>query len=199
MSAGGALAQVFGRDARSGYRLEQGRGRFRVVGTTVKVPSRCPRDGVTDEKPSRLDRNNIDIATTAGEGGLLGASVTDSASEAAWRPAYGVLAEEARAVDADYRPETVNTDGWAATQGAWKRLFPTITIILCFWHALSENPGSGDESADRVLPAGGPDSLAGLSGPGSSGLRPALTPTAGRGGANATGLPDETAYPGSVC
>jgi len=90
---------------------------------------------VADEKHSRLDKNKIYIATTAGEGCLLGASVTDSASEAALRQAYGVFAQEARAVDADYRPETVNTDGWAATQGAWKHLFPTITIILCFLHA----------------------------------------------------------------
>ena len=35
-----ALAYVFGRDALYGYRLEPGLGRFRVVGTTVKVPSR---------------------------------------------------------------------------------------------------------------------------------------------------------------
>ena len=35
-----ALACIFGRDPRYGYRLEQGLGRFRVVGTTVKVPSR---------------------------------------------------------------------------------------------------------------------------------------------------------------
>jgi hypothetical protein len=130
-----ALAYVFGRDPMYWYRLEQSLGRFSVVGTTVKVPSRLPQDLVADEKHSRLDKNKIYIATTAGEGCLLGASVTDSASEAALRQAYGVFAQEARAVDADYRPETVNTDGWAATQGAWKHLFPTITIILCFLHA----------------------------------------------------------------
>ncbi len=39
------------------------------------------------------------------------------------------------AVDADYTPHTVNTDGWPATQGAWKALFPHITVILCFLHA----------------------------------------------------------------
>ncbi len=37
-----ALAQVFGRDALFGYRLEQGLGRFSVVGTTVKAPERLP-------------------------------------------------------------------------------------------------------------------------------------------------------------
>lgn len=130
-----ALAHVFGRDAMYWYRLEQSLGRFSVVGTTVKAPERLPHDVVADEKHSCLDGEKIYIATTAGEGCILGASVADSASEAALRQAYGVFAEEARAVDADYTPETVNTDGWAATQGAWKRLFPSITVILCFLHA----------------------------------------------------------------
>jgi len=33
-----AIAYVFGRDAMSWYRLQQGLGRFRLVGTTVKTP-----------------------------------------------------------------------------------------------------------------------------------------------------------------
>jgi hypothetical protein len=40
------------------------------------------------------------------------------------RQAYGVFADEAKAVDPDYAPERVNTDGWSATQEAWKALFP---------------------------------------------------------------------------
>jgi len=130
-----ALAYVFGRDAMYWYRLQQGLGRFSVVGTTVKAPERLPQDLVADEKHSRLDGEKIYIATTAGEGCILGAAVTDAASEAALTRAYGVFAEEAKALDPDYKPETVNTDGWAATQGAWKRLFPSIAIILCFLHA----------------------------------------------------------------
>ena len=46
-----------------------------------------------------------------------------------------MFAKEAKAVDPDYAPVTVNTDGWAATQAAWKALFPRITLILCFLHA----------------------------------------------------------------
>ena len=61
--------------------------------------------------------------------------MTDSASEASLTEAYGVFAKEAQGVDPDYAPETVNTDGWTATQNAWHRLFPTITVILCFLHA----------------------------------------------------------------
>jgi hypothetical protein len=46
------------------------------------------------------------------------------------------FAEQARELDPADALETVNTDGWAATQGAWKRLFPSITVILCFLHAV---------------------------------------------------------------
>ena len=31
--------------------------------------------------------------------------------------------------------QTVNTDGWAATQAAWRTLFKGVTLILCFLHA----------------------------------------------------------------
>lgn len=130
-----ALAYVFGRDAMYWYRLTQSLGRFSVVGTTVKVPERLPQDLVADEKHSRLDGEKIYLATTAGEGCILGASVSDSASQAALTEAYGVFAEEARELEPAYAPETVNTDGWAATQGAWQYLFPSITVIVCFLHA----------------------------------------------------------------
>ncbi|MDH3600551.1 MAG: hypothetical protein OEU26_13025 [Candidatus Tectomicrobia bacterium] len=47
----------------------------------------------------------------------------------------GVFAEEAQALDPDYAPDTVNTDGWPPTQGAWKALFEHVTLILCVLHA----------------------------------------------------------------
>ena len=46
-----------------------------------------------------------------------------------------MFASAAQAVDAEYAPETGNTDGWQATQGAWKALFTHITVIWCFLHA----------------------------------------------------------------
>ena len=43
-------------------------------------------------------------------------------------------ATEARDVDPTYTPATVNTDGWKATQKAWRTLFSTIAVVLCFLH-----------------------------------------------------------------
>ncbi|HEY5747443.1 MAG TPA: hypothetical protein VIU12_15295 [Chryseolinea sp.] len=130
-----AIAHVFGRDAMYWYRLEQGLGRFSLVGTTVKNPEQLPQDLVADEKHSWLKGQRIYIATTAANDCILGASVAPSASQIDLEKAYGVFASEAQAVDADYAPETVNTDGWPATQNAWKALFDQITVILCFLHA----------------------------------------------------------------
>lgn len=130
-----ALAYVFGRDPMYWYRLEQGLGRFSVVGTTVKTPAALPDDLVADEKHSRLKGQKVYIATTAGGECILGASVAEAASEPALTDAYGVFANEARALKPDYQPQTVNTDGWSATQAAWTAVFPTITVILCFLHA----------------------------------------------------------------
>ena len=130
-----AIAYVFGRDAMYWYRLEQSLGRFSVVGTTVKSAEQLPQDLVADEKHSWLKGERVYIATTAGNDCLLGAAVSPSASPKDLTPAYGVFATEARDVDPTYEPESVNTDGWPATQGAWKALFADIPVILCFLHA----------------------------------------------------------------
>jgi hypothetical protein len=130
-----AMAHVFGRDAMDWYRLAQGLSRFSVVGTTVKPPERLPKALVAEEKHRWLKGERVYIATTAAQDGILGASVALSASQAALEKAYGVFASEAQALDAAYAPETVNTEGWQATQGAWKGLFTHITVILCFLHA----------------------------------------------------------------
>jgi glycosyltransferase involved in cell wall biosynthesis len=35
-----------------------------------------------------------------------------------------------------YQPCSVCTDGWEATPQAWQRLFPKITLMLCFLHSI---------------------------------------------------------------
>jgi hypothetical protein len=91
---------------------------------------------VADEKHSWLQGERVYSATTAAQDCILGAFVAPSASQADLERAYGVFASEAQVLDADYAPQTVNTDGWQATQGAWQALFTHITVILCFLHAL---------------------------------------------------------------
>jgi hypothetical protein len=130
-----AIAQVFGRDALYWYRLEQRLGCFSVVGPTVQDAAQLPQARVADEKHSWRGGERVYMATPAGGECLLGASVATSASQVELTEAYGVFARAARDVAPTYAPASVNTDGWQATQGAWKALFVNITVILCFLHA----------------------------------------------------------------
>lgn len=148
-----AIAEVFGRDPMYWYRLEQGLGRFSLVGTTVKRADRLPTDLVADEKHSWLNGQRVYIATTAGQECMLGASISKSASQADLQDAYGVFAEEAHALDPDYAPETVNTDGWQPTQGAWKALFQHVTLILCFLHAFLKIRDRTTKALGEIGPA----------------------------------------------
>ena len=128
-----ALAYAFGHSPMYWYRMECGLGRFSVVGTTVRQGS-LPEDLLADEHHQTLDGQTVYIATTVANGCCLGAEPAETAGADQLMPAYEVFKDEARDIDSDYLPKTVNTDGWKGTQAAWKILFPTIVILQCFLH-----------------------------------------------------------------
>ena len=130
-----ALVYVFGRDAMFWQRAYLSIGRNSIVGTTIKSPDLLPDDLTADEKHSRLRGEKIFIATTAARECILGCALSEKAGTAELTEAYGDFRQEARNLNPEYEPETVNTDGWEPTQSAWKTLFPTVVIILCFLHA----------------------------------------------------------------
>lgn len=129
------LTYVFGRNDDYWYHMTSRFGRYEIVGTVVKAPSLLPKDLLADEKHTRFNGNKGYIATTVGADCVLGASLSLAADESSLTAAYGYFKEEAQLVDPDYAPQTVNIDGWAATQKAWQVLFSTITVIQCFLHA----------------------------------------------------------------
>ena len=130
-----ALTYVFGHNDQYWYRMMTQFGRYGIVQTTVQKPEAMPEQLLADEKHSRFNGDKCYIATTAGEDCFLGTSVSLKADEAALLEAYGDFKEEACLFKPDYHPQTVNTDGWSATQNAWAILFPKIVIIECFLHA----------------------------------------------------------------
>jgi hypothetical protein len=128
-----ARAHALGRSPRYWYRLEAGLGRNRLVGTTVRQGD-LPAELLADEHhQDRAGRKNY-LATTVGDGCCLGAALAATAGAPDLQAAYGVFVQEALNLQAEYRPRTVNTDGWAATQQAWRALFPLVVIRRCFWH-----------------------------------------------------------------
>jgi hypothetical protein len=116
------------------YRLVERLGRNSLVGTTVRDQGRLPEHLAADEHHVDWAGEKGFIASTAAEGCLLGISLTQSADDKHLTEAYGDFADEARDVNPDYAPKTVNTDGWPATQNAFQALFSTITVVLCFLH-----------------------------------------------------------------
>lgn len=130
-----ALAYGFGRNAMYWYRICASLGRNCVVGTTIKDPGRLPEDVLADEKHSRHQSDKVYITTTVADGCILGAGLAQNAGTEALTEGYGDFKREAQNLDPDYQPKTVNTDGWESTQKAWKTLFPTVVLILCFLHS----------------------------------------------------------------
>ena len=129
------LTYVFGHNDLYWERLELSLGRNSIVGTTVKHAEQLPQDLLADEKHTRLNGATVYVATTVADDCILGASVALHADEADLTAAYQQFKTEAQAVKADYQPTTVNTDGWQATQLAWRNLFAHVTLIVCFLHA----------------------------------------------------------------
>lgn len=130
-----ALTYVFGKNDMFWFRQFCHFGRYNIVQTTVKDLEKLPEDLLADEKHIYLNGEKAYIATTVAEDCVLGASISLKADEEGLTEAYGHFQEEALHLNPEYHPETVNTDGWSATQKAWLNLFPFIVIIECFLHA----------------------------------------------------------------
>jgi len=131
-----ALAYVFGRDAMFWYRAWLAFGRPSLLGTTVKDRAQIPTHLVADEKVTWVAGQEVYVPTTVGAGCFLGVSVVAAADTPTLEAGYGEFAQEAHALVPDYHPHSVCTDGWHATREAWRRLFPTITLVLCFLHSI---------------------------------------------------------------
>jgi hypothetical protein len=128
------LTKVFGHNDMYWYRLVERLGRNSLVGTTVRQPERLPQHLAADEHHADWSGQKGYLATTAAEGCLLGIGLTSGSDEEHLTAAYEDFAAEARDLDPDYAPLTVNTDGWFATQNTFQKLFSTIQVVLCFLH-----------------------------------------------------------------
>lgn len=128
-----ALARVFGKNAMYWYRLEVSLGRPSIVGTTVRRLE-VPTHLLADEHHQTRDGTKNYIATTVAEGCCLGAALAETAGTEDLTAAYAIFRDEAENVQTDYRPQTVNVDGWASTHQAWRLLFPLVVLLRCFLH-----------------------------------------------------------------
>ena len=129
------LTYVFGKNDMFWFRMFCHFGRYNIVQTTVKDLEKLPEDLLADEKHIYINGEKAYIATTVAQDCVLGASISLSSDEDGLTEAYGHFQEEALHLNPEYKPKTVNTDGWSATKKAWLNLFPLIVMIECFLHA----------------------------------------------------------------
>lgn len=129
-----AISYVFGKNAMYWYRVEQAIGKNSIVGTTIRKSEDIPKHLCADEKHTKLLGSKVYVASTVGNGCILGAEVAKDAGEEALTGAYKVYKDECQYLDSAYSPETVNIDGWKATHNAWLHHYNSIMIICCFLH-----------------------------------------------------------------
>lgn len=99
-----------------------------------KKNDELPKNIVADEKQTKLKKEKVYIATTVSNNCFLGAEVCPNANETALTKGYSTFATEAKNIDDNYQPTSVNIDGWDATLKAFSALFTGIIIIYCFLH-----------------------------------------------------------------
>jgi len=128
------VTQIFGRNDMFWERLLERMGRNSLVGTTVRVAEQMPKHLAADEHHLKWRGAKGFLAMIAAKGCILAAALTKAADEKHLSEAYGVFDEEARDVDADWQPASVNTDGWKATRKSILGLFPKVVLVLCFLH-----------------------------------------------------------------
>lgn len=109
-------------------------GHFSIVGTSIRSIDKLPKDLTSDEKITFLNGQEVYACITTGNNCILGADISLREDERGLQNSYGVFKEEILNVSEIYQPNSVNTDGWPATRKAWKSLFESITLILCFLH-----------------------------------------------------------------
>ena len=128
------VARGCGHNAMFWYRVQEHLGRNSLAGTTLRASGQVPVDLAADEHHTTVNREKVFVSTTAAQGVILGLNLSMSADEVALTETYGEFRREARNIQPDYSPKSVNTDGWPATRNAWRKLFDGLTLILCFLH-----------------------------------------------------------------
>lgn len=129
------IAIVFGRNPMYWYRCFICLAQFDIVGTTVYDFEKMPKDILADEFHIRIRGVKAYVATVIANSCFLGAQVCAKADQISLRKAYGVFKTEVLSLIPNYQPATINTDGWWATQNAFKYLFPKAIVIECYLHA----------------------------------------------------------------
>ncbi|MCI5132879.1 MAG: hypothetical protein D3904_15515 [Candidatus Electrothrix sp. EH2] len=85
------IARTSGKNGPYWYRMAGSLGRFSLVGTTVRYPTKLPLHIAADEKHTKIRGEKCYIPTTVGSGCILGAAVTKNAGNVALLRGYETI------------------------------------------------------------------------------------------------------------
>ena len=128
------VALVLGGNAMYYYRLYLSLSQLPLL-STVLQQEHMPQHVLADEHHIRIRRTKAYVSTVVGKGCILGIDVVYQASTQALKTSYGRLIRALRQRWPTFRLLSVNTDGWQATQRAWRELCPHIAVLECLLHA----------------------------------------------------------------
>ena len=130
------IVECFGKNESFWYCLTQSLSKNSIVGSTNYQPTAQVSENLSvDEKHIEIKGEKHYIATTVAQGCIMGAEIAEKADEEELTKSYGVFKDEATALNPDYQPKSINTDGWGATINSMKKLFEFAILIRCFLHA----------------------------------------------------------------
>ncbi len=95
-----------------------------------------PEHLIVDEHHDKLNGQKIYLATTVGGDCFLGTAASPSIDFEHLTNAYEVFKQEVKCIADDYKPLTINTDGFKSTLKVMEHLFENTTLIRCFLHGI---------------------------------------------------------------
>ena len=129
------LTLGFGHNDMFWYRLIERLGRNSLVGTTVHDPAQLPSHLAADEHHADWAGQKGYVATTVGEGCVLGVGLTASADDAHLEEDLQVCSQPRHATSNPSTPPRRSTPtAGRPRHNAFQTLFPLIMVVLCFLH-----------------------------------------------------------------
>jgi hypothetical protein len=117
------------------YRLVCAFGRASLVTVLTRCQLPLPRHFLADEKHSHCLTEKVYLPTIVQGRVIWHLGYTEDKSALAFEASYGQFQQTSQALDPDYQPEGILTDGFESTRKSLRNLFPSTALGNCLRHA----------------------------------------------------------------
>lgn len=117
------------------YRLVCAFGRTSLVTVLTRCQLPLPRHFLADEKHSHCLTEKVYLPTIVQGRVIWHLGYTEDKSALAFEASYGQFQQSTQALDPDYQPQGILTDGFESTRKSLRNLFPSTPLGNCLRHA----------------------------------------------------------------